>query len=167
MGKVAEIFKKEVVGYELQKEYKQSVRYSYSKIAEIKTRKWVKREKRTFKWSRPSPEISSPSSISTSPSPLTAFPVLLKLGLVGVGVRDPKNNIFGNGGGGVFCPLTKPFGFIRPLTPRASPSCSTSISIPSLDGTRSLAFNPSLPPNERAQIHLPPVLLSPVFLHPI
>jgi len=39
MGKVAEIFKKEVVGYELQKEYKQSVRYSYSKIAEIKTRK--------------------------------------------------------------------------------------------------------------------------------
>ena len=32
-------FLKVVVGYGLEKEYKQSIRYSYSKIAEIKTRK--------------------------------------------------------------------------------------------------------------------------------
>ena len=35
-------FLKVVVGYELEKEYKQSVRYSYSKIAEIKTRERIK-----------------------------------------------------------------------------------------------------------------------------
>jgi hypothetical protein len=38
-GRWQKLLKKVVVDYELEQEYKQPVRYSYGKIAEIKTRK--------------------------------------------------------------------------------------------------------------------------------
>ena len=65
---------------------------------------------------------SSPSCICTSSIPSTASPspFLFALGLEGIGVDNLKNKMLGNGGGGVFCPLTRLFGldFVLSSIPR-------------------------------------------------